>query len=261
MQKFRTLEDEKLMVEYYNKGYSARKINEEVLNGKFKTTKTVLDVLRKYGVQTKTTKDYFKTCNELSFIDIKTEGQAYFLGLLQSDGWICKNGNEIGFGSKDKELVLLFKDFIQTDNKIVEKSDFYQLCIKNEVLHRSLEKYKISSKLYGQFVPNLPEDLLWHYIRGLFDGDGTICVTKTNYLRLNFIGGIQSMSQLSYIIAKETNTEPVPATINQNNIAVIQYGSKDIIYKICDKMYCGANIYLNRKKQVLENYRGKSSQG
>lgn len=258
MQKIRTLEDEQLIIDYYSKGYSARRINEEVLNNKFKTEKSIADVLRKYGIVTRKTKDYYKNCNESSFINITTEEQAYFLGFLQADGWLSSKNNEVGVGSKDQEIIIQFKDFIKTDNKIVNRPDFYQLTIKNEVLHNSLEKYKISSKLYGQFIPNLPEDLLWHYIRGLFDGDGTICVTKEGYLRLNFVGGIQSMAQLSYIIAKETNTEPVPAIINKNNIAIIQYGSSDIICKICNKMYDKATISLNRKRQIAEKYCGKS---
>ena len=257
MQKIRTLEDEQLIIDYYNKGYSAKRINEEILNNKFKTKKSIADVLRKYGVTTRRTKDYYKNCNESSFINIATEEQAYFLGFLQADGWLSSKDNAVGIGSKDKEIVIQFKNFLQTENKISEKPDFCQLVVGNEVLHNSLEKYKISSKLYGQFVPNLPEDLLWHYIRGLFDGDGTVCVTKENYLRLNFVGGIQSMSQLSYIIAKETNTEPTQATIRKDNIAIIQYGNSDIIYKIYNKLYDKATVYLDRKKQIMEKYYDK----
>lgn len=259
MQKIKTPEDERLIIEYYNRGYSAKRINEEVLGGKFRTNKSITDVLRKYGIKTRRSKDYYE-CNESAFINITTEEQAYFLGFLQADGWICLNSNEVGVGSKDKEIILQFKNFMQTENKIVEQPNFYQLTIKNEVLHNSLEKYKISSKLYGQFVPNLPEKVLWHYIRGLFDGDGTICITKDGYLRLNFVGGVQSMSQLSYIIAKETNTEPVQVTISKNNIAIIQYGNSETVCKILNKMYYNATVYLNRKKQIMEKYRGKSSQ-
>lgn len=257
-QKLMTKEDEQFILEKYEEGCSAGQIL-KLLNYKYKTTKTIYDIIRRYGIKTKSMTDY-TVINSTAFLNIDTEEKAYFLGMLQADGWITQDRDSVGLSLTDEYMVEKFKKFIGSENSIIKRTregclDGFQLIVTHPVLYSSLKPYNISDKYRGQYIPNISEDLLNHYIRGLFDGDGTICITKNNTIRVNFLGGLQSMSQLSYILAKLTDTQPTKIYDN-GSVVTIQYGDREVIKKILDYMYKDANIFLTRKKDKMEKFYG-----
>jgi transposase len=181
-------EMEGAMVEAYLGGRSAQRVADDF---GFKTDKTVLDVLHKRGVAVKEgSRDYaLDSCWHEAFADVQTEEQAYWLGMLITDGWISKASEkdawQVGLQLKESDLAHIekFKAFLKSDSKIsrVKKIHegktywMYRLMVNSRQMKRDLEKYGVVERKSDKtFLPELRPDLMRHLLRGILDGDGCI---------------------------------------------------------------------------------------
>ncbi len=162
-----------------------RKVNKVLINAK-------ISKLKKSVKSSSLDKEFFKT--------IDTPEKAYFLGLLHADGSIVKR--------KDTNKVNLSISLHQRDKKILDR---FAKCISleedrilpNPQLIGELQ-YKIGIGVQ-EFIdpikdlktPNIldkvPQQLRSHFIRGIFDGDGSIYNHKSHggkqvYFYASFIG-------------------------------------------------------------------------
>lgn len=128
------------------------------------------------------------------FSSIDTELQAYLLGLYASDGNINEKRKtfRIHLQERDSELVYLTKDIIGPDSRVFRLENRtcinprngkeYTGCnsfgvdINSSTLCEDLVKLGFGyNKTYSEnHIPKIKEDLIRHFIRGYFDGDGTI---------------------------------------------------------------------------------------
>lgn len=124
--------------------------------------------------------------NETYFSNLQKE-QAYYGGLLAADGCISEQENlpYMSIALKDREIVELFKDDIKyTGNVDVQKSknkkhaDKYRLRISCcYQIAKDLKKHFniVPRKTHILTPPNITdEDLIWAFIKGYIDGDGSI---------------------------------------------------------------------------------------
>jgi len=131
------------------------------------------------------------------FKKIDNKNKAYILGLIISDGYV-DNYTKLTFTSKDIELVELFKRKLKSEHKLAKYDIFdkrtnktytrYSLQIASKEIVTDLNKMGVySNKSFNCTLPIIPNNLMWHFIRGVFDGDGTIHQSKNEKLgRLRF---------------------------------------------------------------------------
>lgn len=93
------------------------------------------------------------------------------------------------FSSIDKEWIECFKKSVSATYPIhieTQKNfnkQIYKIVINDDTLHNDLIKHGcIANKSLKLTFPVLPEELIHHFIRGYFDGDGTVgaCKNKSN---------------------------------------------------------------------------------
>ena len=202
---------------------------------------------------------------DISFFEkIDSNIKAYILGLIYSDGSIDKNGYGFSFVSKDYDQVLLFKNSLKSEHKICKISSFdkrtkktyirYTIHICSKKMTSDLLKLGLKNdKSFNCEMPKISNDLIWHFIRGLFDGDG--CVTKTS----NKIGKISFSiilsGTLNYFIKNFFNEIGLNNTKDQiknssikGNIYSLKYSSYKDLKCIYDNMYLNSNnLRLERK--------------
>lgn len=128
------------------------------------------------------------------FSSIDTELQAYLLGFYASDGSINEKRKtfRIHLQEQDSDIVYLFKDMICPDARTFELKD--RICVnpRNGKEYKGCNSFGVdinSSKICNDLVnlgfgynktysenslPPIKKDLIRHFIRGYFDGDGTI---------------------------------------------------------------------------------------
>lgn len=122
---------------------------------------------------------------DISPIFNPTEHSAYICGVLQSDGYLTSDGY-IGLTVKDEDFATGFANFFKTGvRKVIKDGKTYYGCRFKDV--RNLEKFKDVTNIYPRKtydsyeIPNwirTNESFMYHFIAGVFDGDGYVSVVK-----------------------------------------------------------------------------------
>ena len=128
------------------------------------------------------------------FEQIDSNNKAYWLGFLAADGSIKGSELSIGLASKDREHLVKFLKFINSDNSIIDtmshctNNDKYypssHINLHSTKLVEDLKKYGIvSNKSYQSinFLENVPKEYLASFVIGYFDGDGWFVCTEKNH--------------------------------------------------------------------------------
>lgn len=266
--KILTREDEIKIVKAYNEGLSPERIRVDILNSKFKTAKSISDALKRLGAYERRDPIFYSNTNNHNyFSQILTEKQAYFLGIMQSDGWVHSKGEnckQVGMCLAEQYIVEEFKKEIDSLNKIVlvkkEKEhhkQLYQLLVNSVFLYKDLLKFGVDDKFNNQYMPVLPNNLYNHYIRGLFDGDGTVHSSeKTKNLHIGFLGGLKTMSQISFFLSYTLGIYQIQPNLDNEKVGLygLRYSEKEDVRKIYDFLYKDATFYMIRKKNVFESW-------
>lgn len=125
------------------------------------------------------------SCNE-RFFDTWSPEMAYLLGYIYADGSLeiapKMRGKYLRIGSTDKDRIVVAKALLNSEHTIVKeerpgkRKKFYLLRIGSHyICHRLLQIGLTPNKsLTMQFPKNIPSDLMHHFVRGYFDGDGCI---------------------------------------------------------------------------------------
>ena len=118
------------------------------------------------------------------FLKIDAEWKAYFLGLFGADGSLSDQGTGyITLAETDKYILdILRKKIYKTPQKLIKKQgrnknvqNSYLLYLSKE-LCQDFHKYNmiVNKSLTLEFPRNIPKKYLPDFIRGFFDGDGSI---------------------------------------------------------------------------------------
>ena len=213
-----------------------------------------------------------KNYNENVFDQIDTEEKAYWLGFIYADGYISSdplNGKshyqfEITLSAKDREHLEKFAKFIGYPNGVKEKIstrsgvdttyESVRILISSKHLWETLNNYGCTPKksLTLKF-PNKTifkdESLIRHFIRGYFDGDGTLGIYENKCL-LSVLGTENFLSEIAKfnIYAKTIKNA---GTINHSNNAYkLSYSTKEA-FGVAYNLYNNSNIYLTRKYDMF----------
>ena len=214
-------------------------------------------------------KKYPYTCDYHYFDKIDTEEKAYWLGFLTADGWINKNdknnagvtGIELQYG--DINHLKKFNKSIGGNYQITDRwractlsnnkdKKNHMCCIRifSLTMYNALVSHGFTkNKSYDYHLPCLREDLIRHYIRGYFDGDG--CFTFTNKsFHINFITASKVLNDDLLQILKSENFNPIEnGYVNDFNTYMYRLDicRKQEKLRFLDWIYQDSNIYLDRK--------------
>lgn len=190
----------------------------------------------------------YKKVKDEIFKDIDTEEKAYLLGWIASDGTVASN-NEISiFIHKDDESILHVLNDIVADGELPIKDKEINLkgisiCSK-EIADDVCNILKINKGAKSSIVefPDLKNDeLKWAFIRGLFDGDGTVAdISKSNSPKCKIASSSNKIKQTI------SNFFKAPCYINEEGIEWWSTNAIDFLGKIYDN--CKPELCLSRKE-------------
>jgi hypothetical protein len=198
--------------------------------------------------------------NENFFEAIDSEEKAYFLGFLFADGYVNEKFNvvDLTIHHKDKEILDKFIENIYPEGRplMIVKKDYLRLVINSSRFINDLVSYGcIQAKTFKLKFPTIPEIFQRDFIRGYFDGDGSICVGKDGTLNLSIVGTINFLNGMKLILAEKCMLND---TIyddrhpeRQNNIRALRFGGNILINRIYHYMYDNSTIYLLRKRKIF----------
>ena len=223
------------------------------------TVKQICDYARRQGLHKQTHTKYGRSKYTLdyNFFDIiDTEEKAYWLGFLYADGYIGKDSIELGLCRRDELHLEKFKKSLHsnTPTRRKEVNGFPQSrvnicsrymvgklhdlgCVQNKSLILTFPTYDI-----------VPEKLVRHFIRGYFDGDGSISINleNSNTLSAGFVGTEMFITKLLKILNKEIGTN-VKCLQPCGNAKQINIGGRNVLKRLYNYLYEDSTVCLDRK--------------
>lgn len=203
--------------------------------------------------------------NHSFFDNIDTEEKAYWLGFLYADGYITRHQNtkRIGLSLKDTEILHLekYKKAIEATYNIkhyINKSwgfdvPYVRLIITSDHMFDILQsKGVLERKSLILTFPNndiVSKELVHHFIRGYFDGDGSFA--KTNVQRSPFSVKICGTKEFLNSLCEHIG-HPNPTLYRRhkektNNNYSIYVGGRKQVVAIGNYLYDNATVFLERK--------------
>lgn len=223
----------------------------------------IQDVLRKNGVDRRKKSEVSRihNVNESFFEIIDTEEKAYWLGFLMADGCVVKHSDRknagaitLNLGKKDLEHLQKFKKSLKSDHPIrfPKKDNTCLVSIGSEKICKDLINLGcVPAKSKILKFPDfslVPECVFRHFIRGYFDGDGSICWSNRKQTRewtAIFYTSSYFTRDLKDFFTKVLNTGGGIAP--RPGIFALQYTGNRQCEKIFDYLYKDTTIYLERK--------------
>lgn len=256
--------DTKELQKIYEQTQSARKVGEHFGMSKEKAiyllkSQNLINELVKYSCDEK----FFNKDNERSF---------YWAGFIAADGSIIDRRKtlelSIGLSKKDKSLLEKFKEDLKAENPIHDilvknskRNKNWNDCWKSEIkltsnkLCKDLERFNIvprKTKIYTFPKWLINHDLVSHFMRGYFDGDGSFFISnqrKTPQLYFSLRGTSGFLKTYREILEKTCDLPTKTKDIRINNgIGILEYGGNNVVPKIANYLYKNSTVYLERKK-------------
>jgi len=262
-----TVEDEKNIIEWYLAGKNPRDIL-VLLNGKFKTRKTVYDVLNKNGISTNRDRSFYNSCDHFYFSSIDTPSKAYVLGIMITDGYVCSrnNGIFVDLQEGDRYIVEFVAKEWQTSNmiKTIHKKDekCQNLCrasVYSQRMKTDLSGYGVDlEKTRKSFLPLIGE-YQQHLIRGVLDGDGCVYLHSNGINPcIRFLGSHYLVSQIGVFLACVLGVNnPRPICCENDIISYVDWWRIEDVEKIFHYLYDEAIekdvMYMRRKYEKIKN--------
>ena len=235
--------------------------------------KTISKFLEEKGIKTVKGNHYRKYFHNFDFFEkIDSEEKAYWLGFMFADGYIVNYDNYYGedvlglsVSLKDQEVLEKFKKSIQATNpiKCYQRKRSGEPMVRlqmssqktvNDLISHGCVKQK---SLILQPPKEIPEELLPHFIRGLFDGDGCITSSLKGSYESYQVDITSTFLMVNWIKEKVGMGSIVKDSRREKTYYYTLGGNQQVI-KFYHYLYNNATIYLNRKynkfQQLLNKY-------
>jgi DNA-binding transcriptional regulator WhiA len=254
------------IIELYNSGYSNKKLSEI-----FNVHRVTIQRLLKKNNILLHKRESELTCDK-NFFKVYTKESCYWAGFILADGYIRKNSTNLHIKLQIKDAEHLYKFLKCLDipenniNKLIKYTKKYvyvNLFIK-ELVEGLNDLFSIGNKksLTAEINPKIPIELLNHFIRGYFDGDGSISNSR-NHPVISFTGTISVLNRiLDFIIHNNINKKNHRAKIvirYHNIIGSFSYQGFNFLDNFYRIIYSDSNdfIVLNRKYEKIIYYLSK----
>lgn len=200
--------------------------------------------------------------NESIFESIDNEEKAYILGFLYADGYINIKNNHVELTLKKSDLQILesIKNIIFNKERPlipIKNGKYLRLSISSRRIVNDLYKLGcIQKKTFLLKFPKIKKSLIRHFIRGYFDGDGSVYIQK-NVLNISILGTIDLLNKMQEIFITKLNFNKTELDERhperKTNIRSLRYGGNVIMNRFYHYIYDDSKIFLKRKRSKFES--------
>ena len=211
---------------------------------------------------------------------IDSEEKAYWLGFMYADGYVIekrenrnweagiqlrksdykhlKKFNKSLNGNVDVSFVLQKGHFLRSrliEDTICSKIRFYCKEMVEDLISHGVVPAK---SLIKEAPIGVPDELLKHFLRGYFDGNGTLCFSlnkkvKIRYLRVFITTGSKCFADWLSSTFKNIGFDSYIAKDNREKHAFKVYVKSKYALNFLDYIYKDSNIYLDRKYDLYKS--------
>ena len=185
---------------------------------------------------------------------IDTEEKAYWLGFLYADGSVGSKEDkiELGLAAQDLTHIEKFRDFMEINNKISYRgnSNSYRMSFRSTKCKEDLiDKGCVPKKSLILEFPNskqVPVDLLRHFIRGYFDGDGWFTNTDSCF-QVGIIGTENFIKGFLDAVDNINKNCKIFNVHREDGAKRYIFGAYNDVLSFLNWIYKDSKIYLDRK--------------
>lgn len=259
------------IIEAYKNNMSLREIERQ-----FNASRpTVSKFLTEKGIKTTIGNHYRKYFHDFDFFEtINTEEKAYWLGFMYADGYIVNNENRYGedaFGitlAEDSiDSIEKFKTSLKAtnpihydDSKKIGQRQVKLVMHSQKTVDDLIDKGVVKQKsLILQPPKKVPKEFIRHFIRGFFDGDGSLVKYEQKNceytaFQINFTTTYE-MAKWLLDVFQMGNIFPEK---RKESTWYYTVGGNQQVLRICHYMYDDAIIWMDRKyeryQELLKKY-------
>lgn len=211
--------------------------------------------------------------NEDYFRVLETPEQAYILGFIYADGYNREDTLELVQINSRIDVLYKIRDALSSDAELKEytpgKSTIYfnsrTLCIDLSRLGATKAK-----SLTLEFPNFIPDELMSHFIRGYFDGDGCVWDGKrktmtvkdlskpcgfreriVHNVKFTFTGNSKFITELQAYLMRKLGFKRTKLNFSKakerKHICTMEYSGRGQLKALYDYMYKDADIYCEEK--------------
>lgn len=191
------------------------------------------------------------------YFDVLNENSTYWLGFLYADGYVrLKNGRsgslKLKLKNTDKNHIEKFLNEIGSNHPIKcgvdGRSNFCVTSVNsNRMVKRLFELGCINNKTFKMVLPDLPQHLMKHFIRGYFDGDGSVSSVKNR--PNSFVVSLCSNKKFNQQVVEFLGYGNI---YENTNYSVIKINKLKEIKKFRDYIYTNNCVKLDRKYNIFK---------
>lgn len=194
-----------------------------------------------------------------------TQENAYIYGWVISDGCLLREGRNktsyaVRITSNDKAMVEWLHESLCVGNKIYSQGKSFTIKYRNVDGISFMMKHGLTERksLTVEF-PEIPDLYVWSFIRGIFDGNGSVTLSKTKYntyAQVSITSGSKIFLEKMSEKFKEFNIEShlYMDRRTTNKSWYLRLTKRSEIEKFYEMTYSGASVFLDRKHDKFNEY-------
>ncbi len=194
-----------------------------------------------------------------NYFETWSPSMAYLLGFILADGCVIQgtykgysDALKFGVQLRDRDILETIRRELRSEHSISIVRNAAHFCITSQKIVDDLKRLGISyRKSLRENVPNVPQQFIAHFIRGIVDGDGSLWLDDKNYPTLSVCGGKTTLSFISEHFFKKFGLHSALTKCSyleeaQNYLYQISYRCNSA-QTLIEYLYRDADIFLNRK--------------
>lgn len=221
-----------------------------------------LAAIREAGLEPRSISEASRTytLNEAFFQSVESEQQAYWLGFITADGCVHNRGVSISLAGRDGDHLHKWASAVETALPVREYTyqgkPYASHAITSARMVADLVALGITERKSHTAQPWVGRtDLMRHYWRGVFDGDGSISVSRSrptgsSKWTMNLGGTHAIVTAFRSFVEAHTGLSPKIHPVA--SIFTIAYTGNAGPKAVATLLYGGATIYLDRKFELAQ---------
>ena len=202
------------------------------------------------------------------FAQIDTEQKAYFLGYLTTDGYLVEGPRRyvVTLTSVEPDIPRAFAAALGNlpvyeipPSGVRRPSTEYRVSVCSKAMVEDLVALGLRQAKSGKetFCEAVPSDLTRHYLRGLFDGDGSLGTYDYSPYRaqhrISLVGSFSLLSRVATVLAESLNIPMASVRCKAGSLYVISWNGNGLAPRVANWLYTDSSIALSRKKAIAQS--------
>jgi len=196
-------------------------------------------------------KNFFPNARNVLDGKIKLKSfHAYLIGLIMADGTFQRK-RQVVIEMKEEKLLRELGERLNVEVHKRPNKSMFRMTVPARVRDVLFVKGMKRKKNEGFEVPLMNRCSFGHFLRGLFDGDGSVSVRGSGVV-LRFHGHHWPMGDVQKTLYEGEDVYFHWVDDKRSISGMLERGKRESVRKIFSYMYKDAEIFLERKKEQLE---------